>query len=225
MKGCAPALATGCVQGSDPAGARAPRQARGRMPEGGHDRKRESMLDNAQRAWVDQCAKLAADELRWDGDTVELPNGETLTLHVEPDQDSSVFDEAGEGMWVGMLEWTHRTNDYGWPIRPDWADGGAEILQRDHNSALWWRPLEDCLRDRELRNKLRATLCELLEYGYSIVGVEYRGETAWIGGCNDVYPELVSEQAAEVMREVLEREHKARAERLSKLSAMVGLMH
>lgn len=164
------------------------------------------MLDKMQKEWVDACAKLAADELRWDGDTVELPNGETLTLHVEPDQDTSIMDEQGEGVWCGRLEWAERRNSWDYTYRrPEWADGGAELLSVS-GEQLWWRPLDDCLRDRTIRDAVRATVLELLEYGYSDVGVEYRGETAWIGGCDDVYPELVEGQAWEVLAEAVGRE-------------------
>lgn len=87
------------------------------------------MLDKNQKEWVDACAKLAADELRWDGDTVELPNGETLTLHVEPDQDTSILDEQGEGVWCGRLEWAVSNRYTDGYARPEWADGGAELLR------------------------------------------------------------------------------------------------
>lgn len=179
-------------------------------------------MDEHMRRWVDQCAALAADELRWDGDTVELPNGEELTLHVEQDPDHSVYDEDPEFVGHFAEARVDRWNgDY--VQRPSGFDGGAMILRGLNFNPVWWQPPKDMTRDNVL--KFRDWVVERLEDGYCIVGVEYRGETAWIGGCDDVYPELVSEQAAEVMWQVLEREQKARAARLATMPAMVGSFH
>lgn len=174
------------------------------------------MLDKMQREWVDACAKLAADELRWDGDTVELPNGETLTLHVEPDQDTSILDEQGEGVWCGRLEWAepnHYTDGY---VRPEWADGAAELLRPWFTEPLWWRPATDVVKDRELRDRMRRSLLELLEFGYSVVTVEaFRHRDIYGRGCVEAVASLGSVEACldgvladvvpEVVAEVLEQ--------------------
>lgn len=178
-------------------------------------------MDEHMKRWVDQCAQLAADELRWDGNTVELPNGETLTLRVEGDPDHSVMDE--DESFIGKLAWVERDDCYYHAPRPAGFDGGAMILRGRNFDAMWWQPPAELAREHI--GQFRDWVVERLEDGYCIVGVEYRGETAWIGGCDDVCPELVGEQAAEVMWQVLDREQKARAARLAKLPAMAGPIH
>ncbi len=178
-------------------------------------------LDTATAAWVDDTARRFAEHARFDGDTWDMDDGRVMTLHVEPDPDMSIMDEQGEGVWCGQLEWTHQTNDYGWPARPEWADGGAEILQRDRGDVLWWRPLDDCLQDRGLRDRVRSTVCELLKYGYVSVGVEVEGETAWLGGCDSVYPELVEELAGEALYAVTVRKREGMAYRMG--GALLGV--
>lgn len=69
------------------------------MPEVGQEV--GTVLDKMQKEWVDACAKLAADELRCDGDTVELPNGEELTLKVRADEYMSIMDDEPDS--VGRL--------------------------------------------------------------------------------------------------------------------------
>ena len=158
-------------------------------------------LDKGTTAWVEETARRFAEYAQYDGDTWDMNDGRVIELRVTPDDDMSIMDEQGEGVWCGQLEWTHQTNDYGWPIRPEWADGGAEILSRDHNSVLWWRPLDDCLKDRTIRDAVRSTVLELLEYGYSIVSVEVDGYDAMVCGCDDLYPELVQELASEALHD------------------------
>lgn len=169
-------------------------------------------LDKGTTAWVEETARRFAEYAQCDGDTWDMDDGRVIELRVTPDDDMSIMDEQGEGVWCGQLEWVHQTNDYGWPIRPEWADGGAEIIYRDRGDVLWWRPLDDCLKDRGIRDAVRSTVCELLEYGYSNVDVTVDGHTASLGGCDSVYPELVQELAAEALYDatVARRERMAR---------------
>jgi hypothetical protein len=132
-----------------------------------------------------------AAELVDDGDECEV-GAWTLRLTVEPDEYASIMDEQGEGVWCGQLAWaeTARYSDH--YTRPDWADGGAELL-RPHWSrdAIWWRPLDDCLRDRELRDRVRSTILDLMEFGYSVVTVEaFRHRDIYGRGCVEAVASL-----------------------------------
>lgn len=158
-------------------------------------------LDAPTLAWIEETATTIAANLTHDGDTFTMDDGREVELRVQTDEYMSIMDEQGPGMWCGQLEWTHQTNDYGWPIRPEWADGGAEILRRERGDVLWWRPLDDCLKDRTIRDAVRSTVLELLEYGYSIVTVEVDGYDATLCGCDNVYPELVQELASEALHD------------------------
>lgn len=101
-----------------------------------------------------------------DGESYTDTDGRTWTMKIVPDEISSIFDEQGEGVWCGKLEWSHQTNAYGWTVRPDGFDGNAEILERDHRSALWWQPLEDCKPNSETRRLVREAVLDCLRYGY-----------------------------------------------------------
>lgn len=83
-------------------------------------------------------------------------------------------------------------------------NGAAMILRGRYFDPVWWQPPADIVP--EALRGMREWVMERLEYGYSLVGVEYRGETAWIGGCDDVYPELVEEQAWEVLAGAVEQD-------------------
>lgn len=144
---------------------------------------------------------IVAHSLQWDRDTHELAKGYELTLRVQPDDMHSVFDECGAGSWFGRLEWVTWNRDYGRAIRPEWADGGAELL-RSRSGELWWRPDVDALRDAELRSRLRSQLLERLEYGYSLAWVELstpEGDycSSTLGGIDEVCPEIVAELVCE----------------------------
>lgn len=117
----------------------------------------------------DELAHLLAD-LGDDGDTVELPDGRTLRLRIEPDQDQRMPD----GDWFGAIEFVKSPRrdsiaaDYGYPhsARPAGFDGAAEILRCNNCDPVWWQPPEDARKDRHLRDSMRSTLVNVLEYGY-----------------------------------------------------------
>ncbi len=134
-------------------------------------------------------------------------DGYSLELHVEPDEGMSIMDEQGPGVWCGRLEYAREDRYSGHYVRPDWADGGAELLRatRGHD-AIWWRPLDDCLRDREVRDAVRRTVLDLLECGYSVVWVElttpddvYQSTT--VGGVDEPYAELIGELIGETLED------------------------
>lgn len=128
-------------------------------------------------------SELDLSDLTQDGDTIELPDGRTLRLRIEVDEDASINDYDADG----RVEWT-RNSDYG-PQRPSDFTGRARIMDRDHRSTLWWEPptaeLIGCvwteaeLRSEESRIRLllqdgfRGVILELLDgtdaYGRPIV--------------------------------------------------------
>jgi hypothetical protein len=105
--------------------------------------------------------------LTQDGDTLELEDGRTLRLRLEPDQDASINDYESDG----SIEWT-RNNAYG-PVRPDNYTGRARILNRDRGQTLWWEPpsiemVGTVWTDEEMR-KEEGRIRMLAEFGF--VGV------------------------------------------------------
>lgn len=118
-------------------------------------------------------ATIDLSDLAQDGDTLELADGRTLRVRVEPDQDHSVFDEE---FW-GEFEWVSRTNGYGYTERPDGFDGNAEILERDGASVLWWQPPRGDYalsypRGTKEFAEFRRSVRDLLEYGFKGVILE-----------------------------------------------------
>lgn len=169
---------------------------------------------------------IVARSLHWDRDSHELAEGYELTLRAEPDNSHSVFDESGPGTWYGRLDWATWDRDYGRAIRPDWADGGAEIL-RARSGELWWRPDTDALRDAALRSRLRSQLLERLEYGYSVVWVElstpegdYSSDA--IGAVDEVYPELTAELVCQVCEDCQRDYETAGRELVERILTEVG---
>lgn len=113
--------------------------------------------------------KELAEELTDDGDTVELDNGDTLRLRIQPDDNINPFDETDI---YGRVGWeSRRRNDYGYHERPSDFDGNAEKLTVNGDS-LWWQPPADVKRSDEHFARLRDTVRELAEYGYIGVIVE-----------------------------------------------------
>lgn len=142
-----------------------------------------------------------AGELRVDGDECEV-GAWTLRLTIQPDDWSQPIEDMAEGEWYGRVEYAkwadyatrYATNgdgtEYSYTIweghytRPDWADGGAELLRPHFTEPMWWRPADDVVRDRELRDRMRRSLLELLEWGYSVVTVEaFRHRDIYGRGC------------------------------------------
>lgn len=139
------------------------------------------------------------------GDTLELADGRSLVLKIQPDPDWSIMDEQGEGVWCGKLAWdARRTNAYGYRVRPDGFTGRAEVLERDRDARLWWEVPADVVIGSDVYRSLRQSILDLLNFGYVQVGLvllcEHGGEldSAWLGGCDSFYPELVDELALEL---------------------------
>lgn len=71
----------------------------------------------------------------------------------------------------------------GQSVRPSGFDGGAEILSVGRScDRWWWQPPADVVRDRDLRRSMRANVCDLLEFGFSVVYLDIQRECAEIPG-------------------------------------------
>ena len=116
-------------------------------------------------------APLDLSDLTDDGDTLDLGNGLSLRLLIEPDQCGSVMDD---GDWHGDLQWGTRNRDTGRNVRPDDFDGSAEKILTDGGDALWWAPPADAVRDADLRDRLRSSIVSLYHQGYHVVTLELR---------------------------------------------------
>lgn len=154
-------------------------------------------------------------DLTQDGDTVELDDGRTLRLRLTADDMTA----ADDGDWYGAIapvRWAHRYDaDYHQqPERPNGFTGNAEKLHYGRGEVVWWEPPSDVKRGTDGFTTLRATLRDVLEYGYVVVSLELcRGTDAYgrpvvvdvasIGGVeamarDDYMREIVSELAAEL---------------------------
>lgn len=168
-------------------------------------------------------------DLTSDGDECEV--GEwTLRLTVAPDEWSQPIEDMGEEEWYGRVEYATWA-DYGVRVdragytyhhwdghytRPEWADGAAELLRPHFTDPMWWRPADDVVKDQGLRDRMRCSLLDLLEWGYSVVTVEaFRHRDLYGRGCveavasiggvepgdgcvEDMIPDVVAEVLAQI---------------------------
>lgn len=117
----------------------------------------------------EEIIALAVDKLAHDGDTVDIGDGKSLRLRVEPDYDSRVEDDE----WYGKIEWAYRGRYHDYAPRPDGFDGNAEVILLDYSASLWWQPPADGpKRGTPEFQALRSDLRDLIEYGYNILIVE-----------------------------------------------------
>jgi len=99
--------------------------------------------------------------LREDGDTVELDDGCTLRLSVEPDD----IDPFREWECYGRVAPVERDRYGDQAERPDGYNGNAEILSYGHGS-VWWQPSPDGpKRGTPEFKRERSHVRDLLEYG------------------------------------------------------------
>lgn len=114
--------------------------------------------------------------LRDDNDTAALKDGRTARLRIEHDEAFTIEDMGPEA--YGLVAWdSHRTNDYGYPERPDGFDGNAEkVSTSDGRDRFWWQPPADLCggweRGGEHFPKLRSLVADLVTYGFHVVTVE-----------------------------------------------------
>jgi hypothetical protein len=156
---------------------------------------------------MDIATMADLSSLKDHGDTVELADGRTVRLTIEPDTDHSIMDDQGEGMWCGALAWDNpqRTNEYGYVMRPiGFESGRCEVIETDGRYRLWWAVPDDIKVGSDQHRKLRETIRDLLRYGYVVVGLtlecEHGGtlDSAYVGGVDSFYPELVDDLASEI---------------------------
>lgn len=114
-------------------------------------------------------ATLDLDQLRDDGDTIDLPDGRTLRLRIQPD-DVNPFEDNPEsyGRLARVEIWDRDGMRAG---RPEGFDGAAEKLSI-FNDVVWWQPPKDVKRSdpgfREFRNLIR----DLASFGSHYVSLE-----------------------------------------------------
>ena len=139
----------------------------------------------------DIAEKIEAGNPEYGAQVTVEGDGWRVVATIEPDEDFSIFDEQGEGVWCGRLAWNdgrHRESS-----RPDGFNGGAELLRlRDGN--VWWQPEPDCLQDRQLRAQVRRQILDALECGYALAGVRLfvPAVVTWDGGSRDTWQEVGS---------------------------------
>jgi hypothetical protein len=160
-----------------------------------------------------------------DGDTVELDETHRLVLHIDHDPFWSINDYDCDGRVSDYFEyWRDGKRE-----RPAGFTGRARKIDADRSGYVWWEPYDDLMGwqddagewhhgkweqlppDAQRKEVRRIT--ELIQYGFKQVGLELQqlvsdergGEhwvevgTAWLGGCDSVYPELIDDLYAEVM--------------------------
>jgi len=107
--------------------------------------------------------------LQHDGDTLELRDGRTLRLRIEPD-DTNYMDDPDE--FYGTVAWVERDRDTGYDkTRPAGFGGTArKLLANRHGDRVWWQPPTDGPTPGTPEfDKMSEHLQALLEFGY--VGV------------------------------------------------------
>jgi len=157
-----------------------------------------------------------------DGDILDITDSRRLVLHVKHDEESSINDYEGDGR-------THPCGRLGRANRPDDFSGRARKLQVSRSEWVWWEPYDGPIGWTDANDVWQATkwdnlpeaqrqiqvgrVTDLIAFGFQLVGVELqervtdsRGgshwisvDTEWVGAVDEIYPELVSDLAEEVM--------------------------
>ena len=130
---------------------------------------------------VNRLSAVELANLDHDGATVGLPDGTSIRLRLEPDQDHGILDEAGPGTWAGLLEWTRGSRDYMGAYntrRPEGFNGLARVIERgDHGERLWWQPpgpdiIGPTPWDAETMRQEEERIRDLYRYGFVRVFLE-----------------------------------------------------
>lgn len=112
---------------------------------------------------------LDLTQLTQDGDTLELPDGRTLRVRVEPDQDYNPFEDFDIYGRISDLRWgpDNRSleNVYGNLERPHDFDGNAEKIDII-SGRIWWQPPKDGpKRGTPEFREWRSFIIDLASYG------------------------------------------------------------
>lgn len=89
--------------------------------------------------------RASLSDLSDDGDFVELDDGRTVRLKIEPDDMPFLFRDrhgnlcCNDEMW-GEFAFVDTRSDYRHNSRPAGFTGNAEIIQSRGGDPLWWEP-------------------------------------------------------------------------------------
>lgn len=153
-------------------------------------------------------AALDLSGLTEHGDILELDDSRRLRLLIEPD-DISPMDEINGCDAYGKVAWVERSRDYTHAApRPEGFDGSACKLWTAAGDQFWWQPYRDG-KDVADTPEERQLIRDLMSWGFSYVAVVlekrcdfghwHEVEHHGCGGCDSVYPELISDLVGEVL--------------------------
>lgn len=98
------------------------------------------------------------------GRTVQMPNGYVLRAKQEPDMDNEISDFPDSYGLVAPVEYSKYTSEM--VDRPESFNEHAEVLRTYRNDPMWWQPPDDIEHDSFVKNALRSTVTDILNYGF-----------------------------------------------------------
>lgn len=105
-----------------------------------------------------------------DGDTLDLADGSTLRLRIDPDLDTTILDMDCYGTFAEVRRGAYSHHD---APRPRGFDGRARKLRFGRSyDAIWWQPHPDDLITDADRAAEAQRIIRLLEDGFVTVTVE-----------------------------------------------------
>ena len=172
---------------------------------------------------TDDQLKDALDALTDDGDTFDIDDTHQLRLVIEHDDDASINDYD----CYGTISWVDSYRS-GRARRPSEMDGAARKLQVGRGEWVWWQPPADMIHTgprsetadasvSEQLNVLRQHVTDLVESGFSVVGVQLhelvldsRGHEHWVlvdadylGGVDSTKPEHIREYLSDMIENLV----------------------
>lgn len=147
--------------------------------------------------------------LQDDGDTLDLGDGRTLRLRIEPD----FIDPFVEYETYGKVQVADNRSGGRYATRPKGFDGNSEKLHIGNNGPFWWQPPDDVKRTDDGFRKLRSLVIDLLERGMYVVLLEvlqgtdaYRRpivvSVASLGGIDSLHNGYLAEVLGDLYAEV-----------------------
>ena len=148
-------------------------------------------------------AALDLSGLTEHGDILELDDSRRLRLLIEPD-DIAPMEHINGCDAYGKVAWVERLQS----PRPEGFDGSACKLWTATGDQFWWQPYRDG-KDIADTPEQRQLIRDLMTWGFSYVAVVlekrcdfghwHEVEHHGCGGCDSVYPELISDLVGEVL--------------------------